>query len=91
MHIHTSTCLLLFANWRPLALCKLSTLISQQAFLFCKQTCLSLQYFVGKPTDGISCVPQRIVKGSRHETQQQLQLTKMTRVQQQQCLQKHIC
>jgi len=26
-------------------------------FLFCKQTCQSLQFFKGKPTDGISCVP----------------------------------
>jgi len=53
----TGTCLQLFANWRPLTRCKLSCLIWQQFFLFCKQTSQSLQYFKGKPTDGISCVP----------------------------------
>jgi hypothetical protein len=32
-------------------MCNMTTLF------FCKQTSQSLQYFKGKPTDGISCVP----------------------------------
>ena len=32
--IHTGTCLQLFVNWRPLAHCKLSQLISQQKIYF---------------------------------------------------------
>ena len=31
--IHTGTCLQLFANWRPLAHCKLLQLISQQKII----------------------------------------------------------
>ena len=57
----TGTCLQLVVNWRPLAHRKLLQLISQQTFLFCKQTCRSLQNFDGKPRDDISCVPLCIV------------------------------
>jgi len=32
-------------------------------FLFCKQTSQSRQYFKGKPTDGISCVPLALEQG----------------------------
>jgi hypothetical protein len=40
------------------AVCKLATSNDNMTtnFLFCKQTSRSLQYFRGKPTDGISCV-----------------------------------
>ena len=55
--IHTCIGLQLFANWKPLARCKLSQLIWQQTFLFCKQTCQSLQFFDRKPTDDLICVP----------------------------------
>jgi len=57
--VRTGTCLQLFANWRPPG-CKLLCLIWHKK-LFYKQTCQSLQFFKGKPTDGISCVPLPII------------------------------
>ncbi len=59
--IHTGTCLQLFVNWKSPAHWNLSRLIWWQKNFFCKQTCQSLQFFKGKPTDGISCVPLPIM------------------------------